>query len=121
MKRILIIEDNQGIVDLLKLRFESAGYSVSWARDGAAGLAQAKKEIPDLITLDIELPGINGFTICSILKSDERYRNIPIVMLTSRRSKEDRMFFEDYEPDAYVTKPFDAKKLMETVGQLVAC
>jgi len=121
LKKILIIEDNPSIADLLKIRFEAAGYKVSCAKDGATGLAQAKKDIPDLITLDIELPGINGFTICSLLKSDERYSSIPIIMLTGRKSKEDKVFFEDYQPEAYVTKPFDAKKLMQTVEQLVAC
>jgi len=121
LKRILIIEDNPSIADLLRVRFEAAGYKVSWAKDGSTGLAQAKKEFPDLITLDIELPGINGFTICSLLKSDERYSAIPIIMLTGRKSKEDKIFFEDYQPEAYVTKPFDAKKLMQTVEQLVAC
>lgn len=118
-KKILIVEDNPQIVKILEIRLQGKGYATMTAMDGAAGLNLAKTESPDLIVLDIELPELNGFTICSILKANEEYRHIPIIMLTARTGKNDRVFDDDYKPDAFMTKPFDAKELMAKISELL--
>lgn len=119
-KKILIIEDDPDIVSLLEYRFSAHGFEVVTALDGTKGLELAKTEHPDLITLDINLPEVNGFTICSILKSDEDYKMIPIIVLTSRDGYADSIFDESVKPEAYVTKPFDINELIEKIQSLVA-
>ena len=118
-KKILIIEDDRDIVSLLEYRLSSQGYEVLTAYDGASGLNLAKTERPDLITLDINLPEVNGFTICSMLKADEEYHSIPIVVLTARDGYADNVFDETVKPEAYVTKPFDMNELIEKIENLI--
>lgn len=118
-KKILIIEDDPDIVSLLEYRLLAKDFEVITALDGGKGLELAKSENPDLITLDINLPEVNGFTICSILKSDEAFRKIPIIVLTARDSFADSVFDESVKPEAYVTKPFDINELIEKIRSLI--
>lgn len=119
-KRILIVEDDRDIVSLLEYRLLSHGYDVVTALDGAQGLAIAKEQRPDLITLDINLPEINGFTVCSILKADDDFKDIPIIMLTARDGYADSIFDDSVKPEAYVTKPFDINDLIEKIKSLLS-
>ena len=119
-KRILIIEDDQDIVSLLEFRLFSHGYEVLTAMDGAQGLAMARAEKPDLIMLDINLPEVNGFTVCSMLKADEEYHAIPIIFLTARDGYADNIFDESVQPEAYVTKPFDINDLVQKIRHLTS-
>ncbi|MEW5895401.1 MAG: response regulator [Candidatus Omnitrophota bacterium] len=118
-KKILIIEDDQDIVSLLEYRLISQGYEVLTAFDGAKGLELAKNAMPDLITLDINLPEVNGFTVCSMLKADEVYHSIPIIVITARDGYADNVFDETVKPEAYVTKPFDMNELIEKIEALI--
>ncbi len=118
-KKILIIEDDQDIVSLLEYRLAAHGFDVITALDGAAGLALARSERPDLITLDINLPEVNGFTVCSMLKADEAYHSIPIIFLTARDGYADNVFDDSVQPEAYVTKPFDINELVDKIRQLI--
>lgn len=118
-KKILVIEDDQDIVSLLEYRLTNQGYEVLKAYDGAKGLALAKSARPDLITLDINLPEVNGFTICSMLKADEDFQHIPIIMLTARDSFADSVFDDSVKPEAYMTKPFEVSDLLAKIKELV--
>jgi len=118
-KRILIVEDDQDIVSLLEYRLAAQGFEIMTALDGDKGLELARSWRPDLITLDINLPEVNGFTICSMLKADEEYHAIPIIMLTARDSSSDSVFDESVKPEAYITKPFDINELIEKIHELI--
>lgn len=86
-KKILIIEDYNNIVEILTMRLNAMGYEVISAKDGQEGLTLARKKKPDLIVLDVMLPKMNGYKISRLLKFDSRYKDIPIIMLTSRETK----------------------------------
>lgn len=116
-KRILIIEDYPHIVEVLKMRLEAAGYEVLVAYDGFKGLQLAQRERPDLIILDIMLPKMDGYKVCRFLKLNERYRNIPIFVLTSRTAKADQELSHHVGADEYFPKPYDPAELMKKIRQ----
>jgi two-component system phosphate regulon response regulator PhoB len=111
--RILIIEDEQDVVDMLKLAFEKAGgFIVSTANEGAAGLRQAREDLPALIVLDLMLPKMSGLEVCKLLKGDGATRHIPIVMLTAKAEEIDRIVGLEVGADDYVTKPFSPREVV---------
>jgi len=118
-KRILIIDDEPDLLTALKTRFEAAGYEVLVAQDGAKGLEMARKEKPDLIILDLMIPKINGFRVCRLIKFDETYKHIPIIILTVKAEEEDKNLGMEVGADYYMTKPFDEKVLLQTVKNYV--
>jgi two-component system, OmpR family, alkaline phosphatase synthesis response regulator PhoP len=118
-KRILLVDDEEDIVSMLKMRLAAGGYEVIVASDGNDGYAKAKAERPDLMILDLMLPGMDGYQICRLLKFDQQYKNIPIVMLTAKSQKEDKEWGEKVGADLYFTKPFDAKELMDKIKTLL--
>ncbi len=111
-KRVLIVDDDIKIVELVKLYLNRDGYSVITAYDGNQALKLAREAHPDLIVLDIMLPGINGLEICRILREESA---IPIILLTARTTEEDRIIGLDLGADDYVTKPFSPKELAARV------
>lgn len=117
-KRILIVDDYPHIVEVLRLRLEKAGYEVHAAGDGQEGLTMARRLIPDLIILDLMLPKLNGYMVCRFLKFDQKYKNIPIIMLTSRRRPTDEAMGLKTGADAYVRKPYDPVELLSLVRKL---
>lgn len=117
--RILIIEDEKDIVDLLIYHFEQAGFSVSTALDGLMGLEKAKKERPDLVILDLMLPGMDGKDVCRALKSDPLTRSIPILMLTAKSEEMDRVVGFELGAEDYVTKPFSPRELVLRVKAIL--
>ncbi len=118
-KRILIVEDEPAIRAILHKRLEANGYEVMDAEDGEEGLALARREKPDLILLDLMLPKRDGYSVCRLLKFDQRYRHIPVVMLTARAQEKDRKLGQQTGADAYVTKPFDAGELLAIVAGIL--
>jgi two-component system, OmpR family, alkaline phosphatase synthesis response regulator PhoP len=118
-KKILIIEDEQPIVNLLKIRLEASGYEVIFATDGQKGLNRAREEAPDLIILDIMLPTMNGYQILRMLKFDGRYKEIPIIVLTAKGLDEDKKLGQDLGADAYFGKPFEPTDLLEKIKELL--
>ncbi len=119
-EKILIIEDEQPIRELLTLTLESAGYSsVCSAADGEEGLALAARILPDLILLDLMLPGIDGLTVCRKLKAVEETRSIPIIMLTARSEESDIVVGLELGADDYITKPFSRKILVARIRALL--
>ena len=112
-KRILIVEDEKDVVDLLTLNLRKAGgFAFSIANDGAAGLAKAREEKPDIIILDLMLPKMPGLEVCKILKSELATRHIPILMLTARAEEIDRIVGLEFGADDYVTKPFSPREVI---------
>lgn len=118
-KTILIIDDEEDMIYAITLQFQAAGFKVISAADGQEGLEKVRKEKPDLIVLDLMLPKMDGYKVSRMLKFDERYKNIPIVMLTSRNQESDKQLGFEVGVDAYITKPFDPRSLVETIEKLL--
>ena len=119
-KKVLIIDDEKELVELLKVELEENQYDVLTAYNGQEGLERARKEEPDLLILDLMLPKIDGFKVCSLLKKDARYAKILILMFTARAHAEDEKLAREVGADAYVTKPFDRLPLLEKIQRLLA-
>ena len=118
-KRILIVDDEPHIVSLLEARLKASRYEVLSALDGLRALEIAKKEKPDLIILDLMLPKLDGYKVCGLLKKDSRYAKIPILMFTARAQEEDMKLGQEVGADAYITKPFDPKALLDKLRELL--
>lgn len=111
MQRILIVEDERDIADLIGFNLERAGYVVLKAYDGITGARMAIQERPDLIILDLMLPGQDGFAVFKEIRRDARSRAIPVIMLTARAQTEDRIHGLEVGADDYLTKPFSPREL----------
>lgn len=112
-KKILIVEDEKNIVDILSFNLGREGYETLEAYDGAAGLKLALEEDPDLILLDIMLPRMNGFDVCKAVR--EKNTSIPIIMLTAREEESDKVKGLELGADDYITKPFSMRELLARV------
>jgi len=112
MKRILVIDDEKDIVEAIEYNLKKEGYKVSKAFDGQQGLKSAKENNPDLIILDLMLPGIPGLDVCKILKRDTKTSNIPIIMLTAKDGEVDKIVGFELGADDYITKPFSLRELL---------
>ncbi len=117
MKKILIVDDEQDIVESLKFVLEAEGYECYTAFNGDDGLKSAKEIVPDLILLDIMMPKMNGYKISRLLKFDNKYKDIPIIMLTARSQEEDKLIGEETGANEYITKPFDLDYVVSKVNQ----
>ncbi len=113
--RILIIEDEEDIRELVRYNLEREGFCVAEAESGEEGLKKISKKIPDLILLDLMLPGKDGMQICRELKQDEDTRGIPIVMMTARGEESDIVAGLELGAEDYIVKPFSPKVLMARV------
>ena len=118
-KRILIVDDEPDLLETIQVTLETAGYECLVAYDGFRGLDRARNEKPDLIVVDVMLPGLNGYKICRLLKFDEQYKRIPIIMLTAEAQEKDRLIAEETGADYYMTKPFAPDKLIAKVAALL--
>ncbi len=107
MKKILIVDDEQDIVETLQFILEAEGFECHSAYDGETGLNIAKEIKPDLIILDVMMPKINGYKISRLLKYDNKYKDIPIIMITARSQDEDKVIGEETGANEYITKPFE--------------
>jgi len=112
-KTVLIVEDERAIVEILKFNLKREGYETLEALDGLEGLALARSGDPDLILLDVMLPGMNGFEICRNLRDGGSA--VPIIMLTAREEESDKVFGLEAGADDYITKPFSMRELMARV------
>lgn len=115
---VLIIEDNWDVANYLKIALGPT-YQCLHAANGGQGLDIAFAEIPDLIICDVMMPGMDGFEVCSILKTDERSNHIPIIMLTARVGVEDRLTGLSQGADAYLAKPFEKEELLIRLDNLI--
>jgi two-component system, OmpR family, phosphate regulon response regulator PhoB len=112
MSKILVVDDEEDIVNLITLHLEREGHEVITAGTGPLALASALEQLPDLIVLDLMLPGINGKDVCKALRADSRTRSIPIVMLTAKSQAHDRISGLEQGADDYLTKPFSPRELL---------
>ena len=111
-KRILVVEDEKAIADILEFNLKKEGYSVICAYDGEDGLSKAQDENPDLILLDVMLPKLDGFEVCKRVRSTS---NVPIIMLTAREEEVDKVLGLELGADDYITKPFSMRELMARI------
>ena len=114
-KKILIVDDEPDLVETVRFPLEEEGYLVLVSYNGEDALHKARKENPDLIVLDIMLPKLDGYKVCRLLKFDERYKHIPILMLTARTQEKDKNLGRETGADEYITKPFDIDELVEKI------
>lgn len=116
--RILLIEDERGLTDVLDYNLKREGYETVIAHDGQEGLRKAQTLLPDLILLDIMLPGLSGFDVCRELRSGERTRDIPIIIISAKAEETDQIVGFSLGADDYVTKPFHVKVLLQRIKAL---
>jgi len=114
-RRILVIEDEVNIQELIKYNLEKNGYKVMLADNGIDGLEEALANVPDLILLDLMLPGLDGLEVCKRLRTDKRTKKIPIFMLTAKSEELDKVLGLELGADDYITKPFSIKELVARV------
>lgn len=112
-KKILLVEDEKNIILGVRTCLDAVGYQVEVVEDGEAALASVYREKPDLMLLDLLLPKVDGFEVLSVLKSDDRYQDIPIIVLTAKAGEEDRQRALDLGANAYMTKPFRPQELWD--------
>ncbi len=112
---ILIVDDEKDIVDLVSYNLAKAGYRVERCFDGDAALRQIQARVPDMLILDLMLPGVDGLEVCRRLKADKRTARLPILMLTAKGEETDRVVGLEMGADDYVTKPFSPRELMARV------
>jgi two-component system phosphate regulon response regulator PhoB len=116
--RVLLIEDERALTDVLSYNLQREGYAPIVAHDGQEGLRKAQTLLPDLIILDLMLPLLGGLEVCRELRSGERTREIPIIMLTAKSEETDQLVGFTMGADDYVTKPFSVKVLIERIKAL---
>lgn len=118
-KKILLIEDELDILKTSRIFLESEGFKVITATDGMEGLDKTRSENPDLIIMDIMLPKLDGYQACRILKFDDKYKYIPIIMFSARAQESDKQMGKEVGADAYITKPFEPKVLIDKIKELL--
>ena len=119
-KKILVVEDDPELVELISFNLRASGFAVGTAADGIDALKKARSILPDLILLDLMLPGLDGFAVCEILRRDAATARIPIVMVTAMSSQFARLTGMEAGATDYITKPFSPKHLVARVQELVA-
>ena len=113
MAKILVVDDEKSIVDILSFNLKREGYDTVCAYDGREGLKLARNEAPDVILLDVMLPYMDGFEVCSTLRKEGN--NVPIIMITAREEETDKVFGLENGADDYITKPFSMRELLARV------
>ncbi len=116
---ILVVDDEPDIVEIIQYNLEKSGFDVIVAADGPTALEKARDETPDLIVLDLMLPGLEGTDVCRILKQDERTRSIPILMLTAKSEGIDRIIGLELGADDYVVKPFSPREIVLRIRNIL--
>ena len=120
IKKILVVDDEPDVASLLSLLLKSQGYNVISAGDGQEALEKARTEKPDLMLLDVMLPKLDGYKVARMLKFDENFRHMPIIMLTAKIQEKDKSTGLEMGADAYVSKPFNTPELLEMIKETLA-
>jgi two-component system alkaline phosphatase synthesis response regulator PhoP len=119
MKKVLVIEDDKDIVELVRYNLEKDGFQVLASSDGATGLAQIRKTTPDLLVLDLMLPKLSGLEICKEVRKDVSLNRLPVLILSAKGEEADRVVGLELGADDYVTKPFSPRELVARVKALL--
>ena len=109
---VLIVEDDRNIAELLQMYLEKEGYAASLAFDGQQGLAKFRQDAPDLILMDVMMPGMDGWTLCKTIRAES---NTPIIMLTAKSETDDKVTGLKNGADDYITKPFEMKEVLARI------
>ena len=117
--KLILVEDDLALAELLEYRFESEGYEVRVTGDGDEALIFASEEVPDLVILDWMIEGTSGIEVCRRLRRDKATAHVPIIMLTAREAEDDRVRGLDTGADDYVTKPFSPRELLARVAAVL--
>jgi two-component system phosphate regulon response regulator PhoB len=120
MSRILIVEDDNDIAALIAHYLDRAGFGSEIVHDGGKALTAARETPPDLVILDLMLPGLNGLEVCKALRFDTRTASLPIIMLTARGEESERILGLDSGADDYIVKPFSPRELVSRVEAVLA-
>jgi two-component system cell cycle response regulator DivK len=120
MATVLVVEDNPANMTLATFLLKSAGYAVLSATDAEAGLALARGEQPDLVLMDIQLPGMDGLQACALLKADIATRDIPVIALTALAMKGDEERIRAAGCDGYIAKPLAYREFLATIAAVLA-
>lgn len=115
--RILIVDDEPDLLSVLRFGLEAEGFDVLEASDGERGLDMARAERPDLLVLDLMLPRMDGYKVCRALKFDERYRRMPIFILSARTGETDRKLALELGADLFMTKPYEVRDLVARIRE----
>ena len=119
MSKVLIVDDSPSQLVGMKRTVEKLGHQVVTAEDGAAGVEAAKRELPDLILMDVVMPNLNGFQATRTLSRESTTRDIPVVLVTTKDQDTDRMWGMRQGARAYLTKPFSESDLSDVIGRLL--
>jgi DNA-binding response OmpR family regulator len=114
---VLLIDDDPSLLDVLALPFEDAGFRVETARDGIAGLAAIRERSPDVVVSDVNMPGLDGFSLCRKLRQEQNF--VPLLLLTSRDNEIDEALGLELGADDYLAKPFSTRVLLARVTALL--
>ncbi|MFQ6607312.1 MAG: response regulator transcription factor [Fidelibacterota bacterium] len=114
-KKVLIIDDERFFIEPIKMFLEKQGILIVTAEDGITGLNLARSETPDAIILDLMLPVINGYQVCRLLKFDNQYRSIPVIIVSAKDTEDDRKLGEQSGADMYLTKPVDPADVFKQI------
>ncbi len=119
MSTVLVIDDEKDLQELVRYNLEKEGFDVIMARDGTSGLEIALRHRPDLIVLDLMMPGMDGLEVCRRLRSDDRGKRVPLLMLTAKATEADRVVGLELGADDYVTKPFSPRELVARIKAIL--
>ncbi len=119
MAKILIADDSLAELQIFQATLQSTGHTIVTVMDGEAAEEKVKSEPIDLIILDVIMPKKNGFQVCRTIKSDEQYKNIPIIMVTSKDQESDKFWGMKQGADEYLTKPFNPEDLLKAVKKYI--
>ena len=118
-RRVLIVEDEKNIVESLTFLLGRAGFAIAAVMDGTAALQRIRDEPPDVVILDVNLPGTDGFDILRAVRATPETRDLPVVMLTARMQQQDRRTAEDIGATEFIAKPFSNAHVVDTVKRLI--
>ncbi|MBF0105007.1 MAG: response regulator [Deltaproteobacteria bacterium] len=113
--KILIIDDEPGIIEFMQMALEAKGYNVASALSGEAGLAAVDDNPPHIVLLDIMMPGLNGFEVCKQLKSNNKTKNIPVLMISAKAQTADVEMGISVGAEDYIIKPFEMKDVLKKI------
>ena len=117
--RVLVVDDEPDLIRILEFGLRAAGYQVEIAVDGQEGLKKAREIRPDIILLDLMLPKLDGYKVCRLLKFDERYRQIPIIILSARTQEGDQALAKEMGANRFVTKPYEFGEILAHIEALL--
>ena len=117
--RVLVVDDEADLVRILQFGLQSIGYQVETASDGQEALKKARETKPDIILLDLMLPKLDGYKVCRLLKFDERYKNIPIIILSARTQEGDQLLAMEMGANRFITKPYDFAEVLSHIEVLL--